>query len=66
MIIKEVKAEKIPDSRGEQTIKVTVDGCAASSPSGKSTGKFETKPYNTSLDFSKVKIGSGNGNFLQP
>lgn len=58
MIIKEVKAEKIPDSRGEPTIKVTINGVAASSPSGKSTGKYETKPYNTSLDFSVEEINS--------
>ncbi len=63
MIIKEVRAEKIPDSRGEPTIKVTIDGVAASSPSGKSTGKFETKPYNTSLDFSIEEINHLNFDF---
>jgi enolase len=63
MIIKEVKAEKIPDSRGQPTIKVTVDGCAASSPSGKSTGKYETKPYNTSLEFSIEEINHLNFDF---
>ena len=30
MLIKEIKAEKIPDSRGELTIKITIDGVAAS------------------------------------
>ncbi len=58
MIIKEVRAEKIPDSRGEPTIKVTVDGCAASAPSGKSKGKYETKPYATALDISIEEINS--------
>ncbi|HLF53636.1 MAG TPA: enolase C-terminal domain-like protein [Candidatus Nanoarchaeia archaeon] len=63
MLIKEIKAEKIPDSRGEQTIKVLVDGVAASSPSGKSTGKYETKSYNTSLDFAIEEINHLNFNF---
>ena len=63
MIIKEIKAEKIPDSRGEATIKITIDGVAASSPSGKSKGKYETKPYNTSLDFSIEEINHLNFNF---
>jgi enolase len=63
MIIKEVKAEKIPDSRGQPTIKVTIDGVAASSPSGKSTGKYENKPYNTSLDFSVEEINHLNFDF---
>ena len=63
MLIKEVKAEKIPDSRGEQTLKVTIDGVAASAPNGKSTGKYETKPYHTSLDFSIEEINHLNFNF---
>ena len=63
MLIKEIKAEKIPDSRGQSTIKVTIDGAAASAPSGKSTGKYETKPYNTSLDFSIEEINHLNFDF---
>lgn len=63
MIIKEVKAEKIPDSRGEPTIKITINGSAASSPSGKSTGKYETKPYHTTLDFSIEEVNHLNFNF---
>jgi len=63
MLIKEIKAEKIPDSRGQPTIKVTIDGVAASSPSGKSTGKYENKPYNTSLDFSIEEINHLNFDF---
>lgn len=63
MLIKEIKAEKIPDSRGEPTLKITLDGVAASSPSGKSKGKYETKPYNTSLDFSIEEINHLNFDF---
>ena len=40
MIIKEVKARSIKDSRGEKTVEVSVNGAVASSPSGKSTGKY--------------------------
>jgi enolase len=64
MLIKEVKAEKVPDSRGELTIKITVNGAGvASSPSGKSTGKYETKPYNTSMEFSVDEINHLNFDF---
>ena len=63
MLIKEIKAEKIPDSRGEPTIKITIDGVAASAPSGKSKGKYETKPYNTGLDFSIEEINHLNFDF---
>ncbi len=46
MIIKEVQARAIKDSRGEKTIEVSVNGAEpASAPSGKSTGRYETKPY---------------------
>lgn len=52
MIIKKVRARAIKDSRGESTIEVCVnEGDWASSPSGKSTGTFETQPYHTNLDF---------------
>lgn len=51
MLIKEVRARKILDSRGEPTIEVNVNGSRASSPSGKSTGKYETKPYKNSLEW---------------
>ena len=63
MLIKEIKAEKIPDSRGEPTIKITIDGVAASAPTGKSKGKYETKPYHTSLDFSIEEINHLNLDF---
>lgn len=52
MIIKEVKARVIEDSRGEKTIAVSVNRCEeASSPNGKSTGDYETKQYYRSIDF---------------
>lgn len=54
MIIKSVSAKSILDSRKEKTIEVTittnVGKFSASSPSGKSTGKFEIKPYKKSLE----------------
>ena len=58
MYIKEVYARKIPDSRGDDTIEVVVNGCKASAPSGKSTGKFETKPYRKNIDWNIKAINS--------
>lgn len=51
MLIKAVSAKAVRDSRGEKTIEVSVNGACASSPSGKSTGMYETKMYYKSLDF---------------
>lgn len=52
MIIKEVKAKAIKDSRGENTIEVSVNGAKpASAPTGKSTGKHENRPYFNSLEW---------------
>ena len=51
MIIKEVGARAVKDSRGEKTIEVSVNKVKASSPSGKSTGIYETKPYRKSLEW---------------
>ncbi len=51
MLLREVSARAIRDSRGEKTIEVSVNGNKASSPSGKSTGKYESGPYLKSLDF---------------
>ncbi len=51
MILKEVRAKTISDSRGEKTIEVSVNGAIASSPSGKSTGIYESKPYYKNLAF---------------
>lgn len=54
MIIKGVSAKAIPDSRGEKTIlvniKTNVGNFSASSPTGKSTGKYESKSYKKSLE----------------
>jgi len=51
MLIKEIKARKIKDSRKEQTIEVSVNNIKSSSPSGKSTGKYETPSYHKSIDW---------------
>jgi enolase len=49
VIVKEVSAKVIKDSRGDKTIEITIKTNAgvfsASAPQGKSTGKYETKPY---------------------
>ncbi|MDO8623607.1 MAG: hypothetical protein Q7R52_05145 [archaeon] len=53
MQIKEVSACEILDSRKEKTImvsiKTNIGNFSASAPNGKSTGKYETKPYKKSL-----------------
>ncbi|MGV8142835.1 MAG: hypothetical protein ACP5NS_04375 [Candidatus Pacearchaeota archaeon] len=52
MLIKEVSAKIIKDSRGEDTIAVSVNNCKeASSPNGKSTGEYETTSYHQSLNW---------------
>ena len=52
--IKEVSAKSVFDSRNEKTIEVSiktnVGSFSASAPTGKSTGKYEAKPYKKSLD----------------
>lgn len=54
MIIKEVDAKIIKDSRNEKTIEVhiktSVGNFFSSAPNGKSKGKYETKPYKKSLE----------------
>ncbi|MEK6917914.1 MAG: enolase C-terminal domain-like protein [Nanoarchaeota archaeon] len=54
MKIKSVNAKSIFDSRKEKTISISIStnvgNFSASSPTGKSTGKYETKPYKKSLD----------------
>ncbi len=54
MKIKGVSGRSILDSRKEKTILISVQTdfgeFSASSPSGKSTGKYEAKPYNKSLE----------------
>lgn len=49
MNIKEVSANIVLDSRGEETIQVVVNGCATSAPAGKSKGKHEKPSYKKSL-----------------
>jgi len=51
MIIKDLVASKILDSRGEETIKVSVNGQEASAPNGKSVGKYETPSYYNNLEW---------------
>ncbi len=61
MKIKRVSAKSILDSRKEKTIFITITTdigeFSASSPSGKSRGKNEAKPYNKNLegDIKKIK-----------
>lgn len=61
MIIKKVSAKSILDSRKEKTIfisiKTNVGEFSASSPSGKSKGKYEVKSYHKSIegDIKKIK-----------
>ncbi len=55
MRIKEVDAKSILDSRKEKTIQVTIktsngEKFSASAPTGKSTGKYEAKPYKKNLE----------------
>lgn len=54
MIIQKVGAKAIKDSRGEKTIEVSIETnfgrFRGSAPAGKSTGKFEVKPYKKSLE----------------
>ena len=49
MKIKEVKATIVLDSRGEETIEVSVNGQVTSAPAGKSKGKYEKPNYKKSL-----------------
>jgi enolase len=54
VVIKRVVATSLLDSRGEKTILVTiktdVGSFSASSPNGKSKGKYEAKPYKKNLE----------------
>lgn len=54
VVINEVSASSILDSRKEKTIYITINTNVgkffSSAPSGKSTGKFESKPYKKSLE----------------
>lgn len=61
VVIKEVNAKAILDSRKKKTISIIINTnvgkFSASSPNGKSTGKYEAKPYKKSLeeDIKKIK-----------
>jgi enolase len=45
MIIEKISARKMKDSRGKDTIEVSINGISASSPSGTSAGKYEAKSF---------------------
>lgn len=59
VVVKGVSAKTILDSRKEKTIFITIDTnvgqFSASAPSGKSTGKYEAKPYKKNVE-EAVKI----------
>lgn len=63
MKISDVKASRILDSRGEETIEVNVNGEMASAPEGKSVGEYESKPYHNSLDWNINFLNSFEINF---
>ena len=63
MQIESIKAGKIKDSRGQPAIEVSVNGCRASSPSGKSTGKYETPSYHQNLEWNIQAIKKLNIQF---
>ena len=58
MLLKKVKARKIYDSRKGPTIEVSVNGQKASSPSGKSKGKYETPSFHKSLEWNVQFLNS--------
>ncbi len=60
MKIKEVLAKKIKDSRNGETIEVEINGCKASAPEGKSTGKYENFPYKKNIDWNIESINKLN------
>lgn len=64
MKIKKVSARAIEDSRGEKTIEVSVNGVKASSPTGKSTGKYESKPYHKNIDWVVKFLNSWNDEII--
>ena len=69
MEIKQVIAKVVKDSRKEETIKVIVKTTKCwfetSAPSGKSTGRFEVKPYAKGLGADIDTINSLNLSELQ-
>ncbi|HRZ86089.1 MAG TPA: hypothetical protein P5277_04915 [Candidatus Paceibacterota bacterium] len=72
VVIKSVSAKQIFDSRGDKTIEVTVESenfksgsrfFYASSPNGKSCGKYEAKPYRKNL-IEDIKIINKNSSLI--
>src|SRR3989344_5771511 len=58
MKINKLIAKSIKDSRGSNTIEVSVNEEKVSAPSGKSTGLYETHTYKNSLDWNINTINS--------
>ncbi len=69
MIIKEVSAKAIKDSKGDKTISVSIKTNVgkffASAPTGKSTGKYEAKPYKKSLEEDIIAVKQFKDYFSQ-
>ncbi len=69
MNIKGVSAKSILDSRKEKTIQITIKTNAgvfsSSAPTGKSTGKYEAKPYKKSLEEDIKIIGKFSDYFSE-
>lgn len=69
VVIKDVSAKSILDSRGKKTISISIKTnlgkktFEASSPSGKSTGKYEVKMYKKSLEEDIAEIKKFKGYF---
>ncbi len=45
MKIETIRANLVLDSRGEETIEITLNGCKTIAPAGKSKGRYETPSY---------------------
>lgn len=58
--IKEVRARKLKDSRGKDTIEVSINWSRASSPSGTSAGKYETHSFHKSIDWNINALNNFN------
>jgi enolase len=65
MQIKDLRARKILNSRGEETIEVSVETgkgkVLAAAPSGKSRGKYEAEPFSTASPSYSTKEGHEKG-----
>lgn len=64
MRFKDIKALVVLDSRGEETVEISVNKCKSRAPSGKSTGKYEKPAYKSGkihkdVDFiNKIKVNT--------